>query len=232
MAILLVSEPLNAQNTQTDFFELTNDLLSKNVDENGLVNYEGIKENPKVLNQLYDLIANYTVENKSADEIKAFYTNTYNILVIKQIVDLYPIFGPLAVDGFFDKTQHKVAREMLTLNQVEKDKNLYVNKDERLHFAVVCGAKGCPPLANFAFTPEKIDEQLDERTRFALNDENFIRQSNKKVGLSQIFNWYSGDFKDKVSNGIVGYLNKYRKKQIQSKTKIVYYEYNWELNKQ
>ncbi len=221
-----------AQNTQGNFYNLTNSFLQKYVDTKGLVAYENIKAQPGSLNKLYQIIAEYSLSGKSSNEAKAFYTNAYNILVIKQIVDLYPIYGPLAVDGFFDKMTHNVAGEMLTLNQVEKDKNLYVTKDERLHFAVVCGAKGCPPLANFAFTPEKIDEQLNERTRFALNDENFIRTGGKKIGISQIFNWYADDFKKEGVKGIVGYLNIYRNKQIQSKAKTVYYKYNWELNKQ
>jgi len=229
LLILATSIQSHAQNSQNNFFELTNLFLNKHVDERGYVAYENIKAQPESLNKLYKMIESYPLANKPANELKAFYTNVYNLLVIKQVVDLYPIYGPLEVDGFFDKMEHNVAGEMLTLNQVEKDKNLYVTKDERLHFAVVCGAKGCPPLANFAFTPEKIEAQLNERTRFALNDENFIRTEGKKVGISQIFNWYSDDFK---KDGIVGYLNKYREKQIQSKVKTVYYKYNWQLNKQ
>lgn len=223
---------LQAQDSKNNFYVLANTFFQNNVDANGQVAYEKIKVDPEILNQLYEMINSYSLENKTTNDIKSFYTNAYNILVIKQIIDVYPIYGPLKVNGFFDKIKHKVAGESLTLNQVEKDKNIYVTKDDRLHFALVCGAKGCPPLANFAFTPEKIDEQLNERTKFALNDENFIRLNKKKVGISQIFNWYPDDFQKPGVNGIVSYLNKYRKNQIQMGTKIVYYEYNWELNKQ
>ena len=224
--------PSFAQTSESEFYASADLFFKTNVDENGQVAYETIKNKPELINKLYKQINNYSSNEKSANELKAFYANAYNILVIKQVIDKYPIYGPLKVDGFFDKIKHSVAGEMLTLNEVEKDKNLYINKDERLHFTLVCGAKGCPPLANYAFSPEKINEQLEERTKYALADENFIRLEKKKVGISQIFNWYADDFKDKGVDGIVGYLNKYRKKQILIDSKIVYYEYNWELNKQ
>ena len=232
LILLNINIDVQAQNSKNNFYSLANTFFQNNVDENGQVAYESIKNDSKILDQLYGMIKNYSIENRTPNELKSFYTNTYNILVIKQVIDVYPIYGPLKVNGFFDKIKHDVAGEALTLNQVEKDKNIYVTKDERLHFALVCGAKGCPPLANYAFTPERIEEQLNERTKVALSDENFIRLNKKNVGVSQIFNWYADDFQKTNVNGIISYLNKYRKNQIQMDTKIVYYEYNWELNKQ
>lgn len=224
---------LCAQEGQGAYFNLANQFFKTHVDEVGNVDYEALAANPKLLNQLSSIIADYDLTQASPSESKAFYTNAYNILVIKQIVDRYPVKGPLRVNGFFDKLKNKVAGEELTLNQTEKEKNLYVNGDERLHFAVVCGAKGCPPLANFAFTPENIERKLDERTRAALNNPTIIREG-KKIGLSKIFEWYANDFKNKGANGekgIVAYLNKYRENQIPSNTKTVYYEYDWNLNR-
>ncbi len=222
---------VQAQGEET-FFDKAHTFFSTNVDEMGSVNYEGIKQDPTLLNELYKELASFNLNGKSAAFIKAFYTNTYNILVIKQVVDRYPIAGPLKVDGFFDKIEHTVANEVLTLNQVEKDKNLYVTKDARLHFVLVCAAVSCPPLANFAFRPELIEQQLEERTVLALNSESFIRTNKKNIGISQIFNWYKDDFKQDNVKGPAGYINKYRKNQIPANKKLVYYEYNWALNKQ
>lgn len=136
------------------------------------------------------------------------------------------------MNGFFDKLKNKVAGEELTLNQTEKEKNLYVNGDERLHFALVCGAKGCPPLANYAFTPENIESQLEDRTRIALNNNLFVRENKGKVEVSQIFSWYEADFTNSGETDLIRYINKYRTNQIPERTKVVYYEYNWNLNTQ
>jgi hypothetical protein len=219
-----------AQTGQDTYFDLSDQFFKTNVDEAGNVDYESIVKDTKSLDQLTSIISNYDLTKASAAESKAFYTNAYNILVIKQIVERYPVKGPLRVNGFFDKLKNKVAGEELTLNQTEKEKNLYVNGDERLHFALVCGAKGCPPLANYAYTPESIESQLEDRTRIALNNDYFVRYNKGKIGLSQIFSWYKEDFKNNGSNDLTGYLNKYRTNQIPEKAKIVYYEYDWNLN--
>lgn len=218
--------------TSRSFFDRAHELFSTNVDDKGSVNYEAIKNESALLEELYQEISSFKLEGKSPAFVKAFYTNTYNILVIKQVVDRYPIAGPLTVNGFFDKIEHTVAGESLTLNQVEKDKNLYVTQDERLHFALVCAAVSCPPLANYAFRPETIEKQLEERTALALSNEAFIWTTKKTAQVSQIFSWYKDDFKQAGVKGPLGYINKYRENQIPKNKKIVYYEYNWALNKQ
>ncbi|MEQ6119265.1 DUF547 domain-containing protein [Reichenbachiella sp. MALMAid0571] len=228
--VLLTSSYSLLTAQENPFFNGADQFLRTYVDKSGNVDYKAIVKNPTLLNKTITQIEEYDSKGNSSDELKAFYTNAYNILVIKQIVERYPIVGPLAVDGFFDKIKNKIAGEELTLNQIEKDKNLYVNRDERLHFALVCGAKGCPPLANFAFTPKNIESQLEDRTRLALNNDVFIQVKQDKTEVSQIFSWYKDDFEKKDVKGIVGYLNKYRKNQIPFDTRIVYYEYDWNLN--
>jgi len=68
--------------------------------------------------------------------------------------------------------------------------------DPRVHFALVCAAKGCPPLLPRAFRPESLDAQLDAAVRTALANPNQLAidsLSNKVVG-SELFFWYSADF--------------------------------------
>ena len=226
------SYDMSAQIAQEAYFELSDRFFKTYVDESGNVAYEAIVKNSNTLDQLTLIIGKYDLTKASEAESKAFYTNAYNLLVIKQIVERYPVKGPLRVNGFFDKLKNKVAGEELTLNQTEKEKNLYVNGDERLHFALVCGAKGCPPLANYGYTPENIESQLEDRTRIALNNNLFVRENKGNIELSQIFSWYKADFTNSGDTDLIRYINKYRTNQIPESTKVVYYEYNWNLNTQ
>ncbi len=223
---------LDSSKASSSLFDDFNTFFSTHVDNNGLVNYKALKTDSELMNLLVQRIADHNLSNASTSYRKAFYTNAYNLLVIKQLTDNYPVKGPMAIPGFFDKTTYQVAGEKLTLNQIEKDKNLKPTGDERLHFALVCGAMGCPPLANYAFTPENIESQLEDRTQIALNNQDFIKDKNGKLAVSQIFYWYSADFKNKSDNGLLGYINKYRKNKTPRGTKVVYYSYNWELNSQ
>ncbi|MEO9477310.1 MAG: DUF547 domain-containing protein [Cyclobacteriaceae bacterium] len=222
----LVMPYLNAQS----FFQDADDFFAKYVSE-GRVDYAELNKNPADLNALVKQVAELNLNNKrvTADYMKAFYINAYNILVIKQVVDRYPIFGPLRVEGFFDGISHNVMGKELTLNQLEKETLYKRFPDPRLHFVLVCAAKGCPPIAPFAYTPSGLNEALDDRTRHVLNLEGFIRVQKKRVQLSQIFNWYKGDFGG-TSDSEIAFINNYRNKEIDSKMALDYYEYDWSLN--
>lgn len=222
---LLITQ-VNAQN----FFQDADDFFSKYVSD-GRVAYAELKKNPSDVNALAKQIAELNLNNKRVTEdfMKAFYVNAYNILVIKQVVDRYPIYGPLKVDGFFDRVSHDVMGKKLTLNQLEKEVLYAQFPDPRLHFVLVCAAKGCPPVASFAYKPGGLNEALDDRTRHVLNLEGFIRVKKKRVELSQIFDWYNADF-ERTSDSEIAFINKYRDQKIDSKVSLSYYQYDWSLN--
>ena len=68
--------------------------------------------------------------------------------------------------------------------------------DPRAHFALVCGALGCPPLQPRAFRAESLDVQLDRAVRDALAGPRHLRWEPEYhvVRGSQIFEWYEADF--------------------------------------
>lgn len=68
--------------------------------------------------------------------------------------------------------------------------------DERIHFALVCGAKGCPPLQPRAFKPESLDRQLDKAARDCLRGPRGIVWDPKGqvLRISMLFYWYHQDF--------------------------------------
>jgi hypothetical protein len=212
---------------QATFFDRADAFFKKNVTE-GRVNYAGIKKNPAELTVLVKEIETMRLTDTDP-KLKAFLINAYNLLVIKQVVDLYPIKGPLAVDGFFSKTSFKVMGVSMTLDQLEKGTLYKKFPDPRLHFVLVCAAKGCPPLVNYSFKPEIQEQQLTDRTRQVLNLDWFIRVQDSKVEISQIFSWYEADFLSKTST-VLGYINTYRSKKINEKSSLAYYEYDWLLN--
>ncbi|MEM7038624.1 MAG: DUF547 domain-containing protein, partial [Bacteroidota bacterium] len=104
-------------------------------------------------------------------------------------------------------------------------------KDARIHFALVCAAKSCPPLPSYAFTPDNVESKLTSLTRTAMNKSSFIKVNNEKktVQLSQILDWYKEDFLAEAKS-LLDYVNKYRKTPIPADYKQSFYTYNWSLN--
>jgi hypothetical protein len=101
-------------------------------------------------------------------------------------------------------------------------------KEARFHFVLVCAGLGCPPIINEAYKPSTLEAQLQEQTEIALNNPNFVKVKGKKVQISQIFEWYKGDFTQDGTE--IEYINRYRKEAIPEKAKVSYYSYDWRLN--
>ena len=217
-----------SQNTD-QFFKSADQFFKDNV-KDGKVAYSSIHSNQDQLNELVKMISVLSVSNANANTKQAFYINAYNVLVIKGIVDNYPIKSPLDQSGFFDKISYKVAGQSLTLNDIENKKLRAQFGDARFHFVLVCGAIGCPPLISKAYLPKTLNAQLQKQTEIALNNPNFIKVKKNKVQLSEIFKWYKEDFVKKGDE--INYINTFRNDKIPTDAKLSYYPYNWSLNQQ
>ncbi len=217
-----------AQNT-ADFFKAS-DAFFKEYVTNGKINYKAVKNNSKQLETLLASTNSMTVAKSDANTYQAFWINIYNLSVIKNVIDNYPLKSPLDVAGFFDKTKHAVGGKKITLNDIENKLLRGQFNDARFHFVLVCAGLGCPPIIAEAYMPNTLDKQLDTQTRIALNNDDFIKVNAKKkrVELSEIMKWYKEDF---IQNGNeIDFINTYREEKIAEKSKISYYSYNWTLN--
>ncbi|GAA3519624.1 hypothetical protein GCM10022393_37300 [Aquimarina addita] len=216
-----------SQNTAT-FFSKSDAFFKKYV-SNGKVDYATIKKDPASLDQLLTIAADIQVTTSDPKTYQAFYINAYNLAVIKGVVNNYPTKSPLDVKGFFDKITYTLGGKKTTLNDLENKLLRKVYPEEpRFHFVLVCAGLGCPPIIAEAYQPVTLEKQLQRQATIALNNPNFIKVKGKKVQLSQIFEWYKGDFTQNGSE--VEYINQFRKEKIPTDAKVSYYPYNWSLN--
>ncbi|MEM1121276.1 MAG: DUF547 domain-containing protein [Bacteroidota bacterium] len=227
--ILTILFSVNAvsQTIDQQFFQDTDAFLKANV-QNGLVDYTKA-QNSAALKSLIERVENADVAGTSDATKKAFYINAYNLHVINAAATAYPISSVQDIAGFFDRKKVTVGGETTTLNNLEKSKLLKPYQDGRLHFVLVCGALDCPPITDFAYTPENLDAQLDQQTKKALDNPNFLKAQGMDLGLSQIFKWYPGDFGGSKAN-ILAFINKHRTYAVPTTAKISYYDYDWTLN--
>ncbi len=219
------SQDLNAFFTKADAF------FQSNVSD-GKVAYSNIHKDPNALNELLTIASTISVSESDASNYQAFWINAYNLAVIKGIIDHYPTKSPLDHNGFFDGVTYKLAGKDITLNDIENKQLRAKFKDARIHFVLVCGAIGCPPLINNAYLPGTLEQQLNKQTKLAING-SFIKVNTKKKRIqgSEILKWYKEDF---TMNGTteIDFINKYRNEKISGKYKLSYFPYDWRLNKQ
>lgn len=205
------------------------DVFFKNYVHSGLVDYAVVKENIVELNSLMSLFENKTSNN--ANEKKALLMNLYNLGTIKLLAENYPVSSPQGIANFYDKKYIKYNNSTLSLNDIENNIIRKEFKDPRVHFVLVCGALGCPPITNFAYTAANLEEQLNQQVKLSLNDPDFIKVNNegKIVLVSEIFKWYEPDFL-KENKSIIQFINSYRNSPIDEKYNMDYYPYNWKIN--
>lgn len=204
-----------------------NELLSKYVGVNGFVNYKGLKnEESKLDSYLNSLTENYIKSSWSRNEKLAYWINAYNAYTLKLILKNYPLSSITDIDNGnpWDTKWINLGGKNLSLNNIENDIIRPTFNEPRIHFAVNCAAKSCPPLMNSAFVASKLDSQLESQTQKFLNNSNYNMITSSKVSVSKIFEWYKGDFGD-----LSTFINRYTKEDTKN-AKIAFNEYNWALN--
>lgn len=210
---------------------LWSNLLNKYVSDNGNVNYEGFMSDKNFKTYILTLNKNHPQENWSKDEKLAYWINAYNAYTILLIIKNYPIKSIKDIKSPWDKKFINIEGKKYSLNDIEHKILRKKFNEPRIHFAIVCASYSCPKLLNKAFEAKKINEQLNAQTRDFLSDETKNVLTPNKVYLSQIFNWFKGDFTKNQS--LITFINKYSMKKfiINEKAKITYKKYDWSLNK-
>ncbi len=175
---------------------------------------------------------------------KTFWVNMYNawyqILAIRLnktrpkifMEKLIPIAGlSLSLDdiehGILRKYRWKWSMGYLPQFLPQKAiKELAVDSiDYRIHFALNCGAKSCPPIAFYRY--DKIDQQLDMATVAFIKGETEINDEKKVISTSKILSWFKGDFGG--SNGIRALMTKVFQHDFTGYS-IQFNDYNWDAD--
>lgn len=171
---------------------------------NGEVYYRAMKADRGKLDGFLNSVAAASIAKESREEQLAFWLNAYDAVVLRTVVDHYPIQGRSPdypaksirqIPGAFERLQHRVAGRMLTLDQIEKDV-LSTFNDPRVYFAIGRGAVGGGRLRSEAFVPSRIEEQLSDVAAECVQRGQCVQidPENNKVHASAIFSWREKDF--------------------------------------
>lgn len=196
----------------------------------------------------------------SLNAARVFWINLYNALVIDAVICFgiqeSVTEGVIGLLTFFRRAAYLVGGQRLSLEDIEhgilrgnrgnpympgvhfpsKDPRLAwsLPLDPRIHFALNCGGRSCPPIR--AYEAKQLDRQLDLATRGFLNETVEVNPEQSEVVLSQIFRWYAADFGGK--EGIIRFLldhlpageRRHALPEIGDKICFSYKAYDWRLN--
>ena len=212
-------------------------LLKKYV-KDGVVDYQGFNNEELKLDQYLKVLEETDTKTLSHNDQFAFYVNAYNAWTIKLILGGYPGIKSIKDLGSLFKSpwKKKICRidgGVLTLDHIEHKILRPRFNDPRVHFAINCAAKSCPPLRSEPYYGETLDQQLDEMTVSFINDPKSNHLEGHTLYVSSIFKWFSEDFNDDVVGFFLRYAEGELKRQIEArrgKIKVKYLDYDWSLN--
>ena len=217
-------------------------MLRDHVREGG-VDYAGLKASPEDLETYLASLAAARPERLDLDDALAFWSNAYNAVVLRHVLDRYPGIESVKEEaGFFDRLTFPVAGADRTLDEIESEGRKL--GDPRIHFAVVCASTSCPDLPDEPFRGAVIDQQLHRVTAAFLADPDKGMRYEPDSGtlwLSSIFKWYAGDFtggstvvaffaRGGVADWVRAQLPPEVAGEIGDSATVRYLEYDWGLN--
>jgi hypothetical protein len=213
------------------------ELLAKHV-QNGGVNYAGFKADEARLDQYLKVLDQVDPERLDREEQFAFFINAYNAWTIKLILSGYP--GVKSIKDLGSLLQSPWKKEfvrihggLFTLDHIEHDILRPRFKDARVHFAVNCASKSCPPLLGEPYRGDVLEAQLTRVTADFLNQPANTRLEGDQLWVSSIFKWFAEDF----DKDVVGFYLKYARGDLKQKLEagrgriaVKYMDYDWSLN--
>jgi hypothetical protein len=201
----------------------------------GNVDYTAIRNDGRFVDYLASLRLVDPSSIKNRDERMAFWINAYNAFTIQLILDHYPVESIRDIQvngkGAWDIMWIGIGESTYSLNQIEHEILLKQYDEPRIHMALVCAARSCPPLRPEAYVGEKLSPQLEDNTRIFLTDatKNRFEKETHTLFLSELFSWYGGDFVKKYGSVSSFVLNVLGAPEGSSPT-IKYLPYDWALN--
>src|SRR2546426_11884514 len=136
----------------------------------GYVYYRALRSERSRFDAYVNSLAGVQIDALPRDDQLAFWLNAYNALVLRTVIDHYPIQGRSPdyppnsirqIPGAFERLTHRVAGRTLTLDQIEQTV-LPEFHDPRVYFALGRGAIGSGRLRSEAFVAGRLEEQLAE----------------------------------------------------------------------
>ena len=257
-------EPRPAPEVAEELRQVILSMYSEHISSDGKsVNYKGIPKHP-LFSKYIQLIAELKrvrLEETSREEKLAFFINIYNAMVIHACIAVGPPTNLWKRYKFFNSVTYVIGGYSYSLNDIENGilranrkaigsfKKPFAKSDARLeialdspepkiHFALVCGAKSCPPIRTYSAAD--IHQQLQLATEsFVEGDDVKVDKWKAEVKISKIFKWYREDFGD-TNRDVLLFIYDHMSETVKRKNlkelldkntfKLTYVTYDWKLN--
>jgi hypothetical protein len=172
----------------------------------------------------------------SRPEQIATWINLYNALVVRLVIEHYPIGRITDIEppsGPFGLPLVDLAGQRLSLRDIEERILLPLEHDPRILYALSCGAIGCPNLQVEPFRGRRLEQQLNAVAMAFINDPRCVRIEGDRLILSSLFRWQGAAF-GVGDRAIIRHLMAFAEPELamdlQRFERVTDYVFDWRLN--
>ena len=218
-----------------------NQFLSRNLIRDGQgvtrVHYGQISgQDRQLLGSYLQRLQSTDIRTLNRNEQFAYWVNLYNARTVALVVDNYPVQSIQDINNgkaFDQPGAVNVLGRNLSLNDIESGIIRPVYNDPRIHYALNCGAYGCPNLAPTAYTSQNLNRRLNDAAYQYVNSDRAVRRTASGLQVSKIYDWYKEDFGGS-DQGVITHIQRHANPSTLAKingvTQIQDYYYDWSLN--
>lgn len=206
VAFLFLSTLVFSQD-KVNYEKISQQLLQNIIDKNSYNTQVSLLEK----SSLNDLVNQLNTDQQKI----AFWVNIYNAFIQISLTENPKLYENRS--AFFSDKRVKIAGEILSFDDIEhgiirksrmKISLGYLRKwfrpkwerklridgkiDWRIHFALNCGAKSCPPVA--VYSSENLDKEFDFMTTEYLKEHTDYNPDTEIAKTVALFSWFRGDF--------------------------------------
>jgi len=244
--------------------KLMGKIESDYTDKEGLIDYIAAAQNMNyaIFEEAVCELQGVSFDSMEDDFKLAFGINLYNLMIIHAFIKVGAPNGALDRSSFFSKIGYNIGGNIYSFSELENGvlrgnktppgsfspcfregdsrlSSVLSKVDNRIHFALNCGAKSCPPVKKFS--AEAIDEELRIVAQAYCEQQESVGvdEENSTVSLTMIMKWYKSDFAESFADlpsSIVNYLRGEKQEKLQrlidseKKIKVTFNTYDWSNN--
>ena len=224
----------------------------------GFVYYAALKAERRVIDRHIASLAErpQAFDAWSAERRLAYWINAYNALVLRTVIDNYPIRSTSAefpeksvmqIPGMFTGREHEIAGQRFTLQAIEQERIAGFG-DPRAYLALGRGAVGSPRLRSEPFVDGRLDQQLEAVVAdFSTTPRHVtVDRLAGQVLVSAVLGWRTDRFielvgstdgsgRSRIERAIVELISpalfpRERAFLDENTYRLIYYDFDWRLN--
>lgn len=215
-------------------------LVRGTADGVNLVAYAGAtRTDRETLDAYIAELAAISVTKLSRDEQLPYWANLYNALIVRLVLDHYPIATVTDIppapgaQGPWSSPLVTIEGQVLTLNDLEHRILRPIWRDPRIHYAISWASLGSPNLLAEPINCDRTGMQLDTAATAFVNHPRALWLEHDALTLSSIYDWFQEDFGGSpraVIQHMLAYARPELAMRLQKVDRIIGYRYDWQLN--